>query len=112
MTEKPWFPTIYSDKCNGCKGAFKCADFCSHGVLKVREDKAFVVNPLSCVYGCSACAELCPNDAIAFPPREDAHRSMKKGSLLHKVVCRTCGKEFLTDRQTEYCFDCEDKVKN
>ena len=110
MTKKPWFPTIYSDRCNGCKGAYKCVNFCSHGVLEVRGDKAFVINPLNCIYDCSACADLCPIDAIVFPSREDPYRSIKKEPLLQKVVCKGCEKEFLTDRQTEYCFDCEDKL--
>jgi NAD-dependent dihydropyrimidine dehydrogenase PreA subunit len=112
MTEGPWFPTIDSDQCDGCKGAYKCVKFCPHGVFEVREDKAVLVNPLGCIYGCSACADLCPKDAIIFPQRQDAHRlKRRKQSLLHRVVCRGCGKQFSTDRETEYCFDCEKKLK-
>ena len=111
MSKKPWFPTINSDRCDGCKGAYKCVSFCPHGVLEVREDKAFVVNPLGCVYGCSACASLCPSAAIIFPSRKESYGSIKKESWLHRVICRSCGKEFLTDRETGYCFDCEDKLR-
>jgi CDP-4-dehydro-6-deoxyglucose reductase len=110
MTNKLWFPTIDSDKCDGCKGAYKCVSFCPHDVLEVREEKAFVVDPLGCVYGCSACANLCPNAAIIFPPREESPRAVKKESWLRRVTCRRCGKQFLTDRKTELCFECEEKL--
>ena len=107
MTNRPWFPMIYSDKCDGCKGAYKCVNFCPHGVLEIRDDKVFVVNPSGCIYGCSTCADLCPKDAILFPSREAFYRLSRKQSLLHRVVCKGCGKQFLTDRETEYCFDCD-----
>jgi formate hydrogenlyase subunit 6/NADH:ubiquinone oxidoreductase subunit I len=76
-------------------------------VLEIREDEVSVINPMGCIYGCSACADLCPKDAIIFPWRETDSRSIKKKSLLQRVVCKECGKQFLTDRKTEYCFTCE-----
>jgi len=107
MAGKPWFSMIYSDKCDGCKGAYRCVHFCPHGVPEVRDEKAFVVNPLGCIYGCSACANLYPTDALVFPTRETSSRLIKKESLLYRVICQDCGKKFLTDRETEYCFNCE-----
>jgi len=111
MANRPWFPTIYADQCDGCKGIYKCMHYCPNGVLDVRDDKAFVVNPLGCIYGCSACANLCPKKAIMFPSRAAPYRSIKKKSLLHQVRCKGCGKRFSTNRDTEYCYDCEDKLK-
>ena len=111
MTNRPWFPTIHSDKCDGCKGAYKCVNYCPNGVLEIRDEKAFVISPLSSIYGCSACAGLCPKDAIIFPSKEAVYSSTKKTSLLHGVVCRGCGKRFSTDRDTQYCFDCENQIK-
>jgi NAD-dependent dihydropyrimidine dehydrogenase PreA subunit len=111
MSNRPWFPTIYSDKCDGCKGAYKCVAYCPNAVLEINDDKAYVVNPLGCISGCSACASLCPKDAIIFPLKETAPRSTTKRSLLHRAVCRNCGKRFTTDRDVEYCFDCENKVE-
>jgi CDP-4-dehydro-6-deoxyglucose reductase len=108
---EPWFPIIYDDKCNGCNGAYRCVNFCEHGVLEIKDNKAYVTNPLNCIYGCSACESLCPNDAIKFPPRGTSFTSTKKDSLLHKVLCEGCGKEFLTDRETKFCFDCEEKLE-
>jgi len=109
--KEPWFPTIYSDECDGCNGGYKCVTYCPNAVLEIRDDKAFVVNPLSCIYGCSACASLCPKDAIMFPLKETTPNSTSKRSLFHRVVCRGCGKRFTTDRDVEYCFDCENKVE-
>jgi len=111
MSENPWFPIIYSEKCDGCKGTYKCVNFCPHGVLEVREGKAFVANPLGCVSSCSVCAGFCPSNAIIFPSKEESFRSIKKESWLHKVTCKSCGKEFLTDRETEYCFDCKNRLR-
>lgn len=107
MTNRPWFPTIYSDKCDCCEGVYKCVHFCPHGVLEIKDDQVFVVNPLRCIVGCSACASLCPKDAIMFPSQAEISRSTKTKSLLHSVICQECGKLFSTDRETEYCFDCE-----
>ncbi len=107
MPSRPWFPTIYLDKCDRCNGTYKCVNFCPHEVLEVKEDKISVVNPLECIYGCSACADLCPKNAISFPSQEASFGLIKKKSLLHRVVCKRCGKKFLTDRETEYCFNCD-----
>lgn len=32
-----------------------------------------------------------------------------KKSALKELVCKNCGKVFKTNRNTEYCFDCEKK---
>ena len=39
-----------------------------------------------------------------------ASQPVKKSSL-KKVTCADCGKVFGSDRETEYCFDCEAKRK-
>jgi|Deesub1362B_J571_1020462.scaffolds.fasta_scaffold00110_49 hypothetical protein len=36
----------------------------------------------------------------------------KYRSSLKKVRCKDCGKEFLTDLEKKYCFDCEKKLKD
>ncbi|UCH37933.1 MAG: 4Fe-4S dicluster domain-containing protein [Candidatus Bathyarchaeota archaeon] len=111
MPNRPWFPTIHSDKCDGCKGLFKCVNFCPHGVLERKNGNVVVVNPLDCIDGCSACAEFCPEAAILFPSKAASSKSKAKPSLLHQVICRSCGKRFSTDRQIECCFDCEDRMR-
>ena len=104
---KPWFPTIMMDKCDGCQDTYKCVNFCPHDVLEVKKGKASVVNPLKCILRCSTCATLCPTDAIMFPSTDTLSKSISKKSWLHRVICIECGKQFLTDRNTKYCFRCE-----
>jgi NAD-dependent dihydropyrimidine dehydrogenase PreA subunit len=72
-----WFPTIDYDKCIGC---LTCVNFCHNGVYEVQENpsKPKVVNPYNCVVGCSACASLCPNEAINFPSREELIAALKE----------------------------------
>lgn len=64
----PWFPTLDESNCDGCD---RCLEFCSHGVFSKRENgKVFVAEPFDCVVGCDACARLCSQKAITFPPRK------------------------------------------
>ena len=112
MTNRPWFPTIFLDKCDCCNGTYKCVNFCPHKVLEIREDKVAVVNPLGCIYACTSCANLCPKDAIIFPSRSTISRTIKKKSSLNRVICKVCGNRFLSNRDIEYCFDCENLKRN
>ena len=63
----PWYPTVYEEKCDGCK---KCYDICPQKVFYWDEkiNKPKMINPFACVVGCSGCAEVCKLNAICFPP--------------------------------------------
>jgi ribosomal protein S27E len=37
----------------------------------------------------------------------DMARAHKAGSSLIRVKCRGCGKEFITNVETDLCFDCK-----
>ena len=64
--EIPWFPTIDSEKCIGCR---ECITICKNGVLAFDEtsQKSNVIKPYNCVVECRTCARLCPAAAISFP---------------------------------------------
>lgn len=64
----PWFPTIAEDLCDGCG---RCLEFCSYGVFAPTDSGGAVevVELFNCVVSCEACARLCPQQAIVFPPR-------------------------------------------
>ncbi len=63
----PWYPTIDSSKCVGCR---KCFEFCSHRVYGWNEETNTpkVIEPFQCVVGCSSCSHQCEEGAITFPP--------------------------------------------
>ncbi|MCW4039736.1 MAG: ferredoxin family protein, partial [Candidatus Bathyarchaeota archaeon] len=107
----PWFPTINTDQCDTCQHQFRCVTFCPHNVYEVRAHTVVVAHPLNCIYRCSSCANICPRDAIIFPSTTSTLKSLRKPSLLHRVVCKDCGKRFMTSRNTEHCFDCEARIK-
>jgi len=63
----PWFPTVDTLKCVGCK---ECFNFCSQKVYAWDEtnNRTTVAQPFKCVVGCNTCAGLCKEGAIMFPP--------------------------------------------
>jgi NAD-dependent dihydropyrimidine dehydrogenase PreA subunit len=66
----PWYPTVDADVCIGDR---QCVEFCKNGVFEWDEDRnrPVVMNPFNCVVGCSACANICPVDAIRFPSLQE-----------------------------------------
>jgi len=72
----PWYPRIDFDKCIGCQS---CFNFCKNGVYKWDEaqSRPVIAEPMRCVVGCSSCSRLCPEEAIAFPTREELKRILE-----------------------------------
>ncbi|MDZ7262119.1 MAG: ferredoxin family protein, partial [candidate division KSB1 bacterium] len=62
----PWYPTIDTEMCVGDQ---ECMEFCKNEVFEWDEENSHpnVKNPYNCVVGCSACAQICPANAISFP---------------------------------------------
>jgi NAD-dependent dihydropyrimidine dehydrogenase PreA subunit len=73
----PWFPTIDPDLCIGDQD---CVNLCKNDVLAFDEDsfKVSVIKPNNCVVGCSACAQICPQEAIKFPEKEGFRATLRK----------------------------------
>ncbi len=65
----PWFPTVYEEKCTGCK---KCFLMCPTKVFlwDDKTEKPKVIKPLNCVVGCTGCAQICEPQAISFPSKK------------------------------------------
>ncbi|HLN46355.1 MAG TPA: hypothetical protein VK209_11675 [Candidatus Sulfotelmatobacter sp.] len=116
-SDEPWFPTIYSDKCDGCTktGKPRCIEFCPNNVFSFKDGKVEVINPAKCggnnnTFHCSACAPLCPKKAIVFPSNLSSSSSPREAGskdLLRKITCDTCGKIYWTNSSRNVCFDCE-----
>jgi len=109
----PWYPTIFPEKCDGCApfGKPRCVDYCPNGVFAFKDGKAIVANPHKCVNGCIACEPICHKKAISFPRAHTALTPVKPGDkgLLRKTTCIKCGKTFWTNRENDFCMDCESK---
>lgn len=74
----PWFPRLDEEKCVGCGG---CFNFCKNGVYRWDEEnnRPQVVAPYNCVVGCSACANLCEQEAIVFPSMAEIRKAVASG---------------------------------
>jgi 2-oxoglutarate ferredoxin oxidoreductase subunit delta len=46
-----------------CKGCGICAEFCPNKVIEIKNDKAFLAYPDSCIF-CGQCELRCPDNAI------------------------------------------------
>ena len=70
---KPWYPTIFAEKCNGCG---QCVPVCPNHVLgwDLEHTKVLVLEPYECAVGCELCAKACPTGAISMPPRSMLHQ--------------------------------------
>jgi len=58
-----WFPRIDPELCTQCG---ICAEFCHQDVFST-DERIEVVNPYSCIVGCTGCLSQCPAGAISFP---------------------------------------------
>jgi MinD superfamily P-loop ATPase len=66
-----WGPTIDAELCDACR---TCSDFCHNGVFGATDGRVWVAEKTNCVLGCSHCATLCPQGAIAFPSVQELKR--------------------------------------
>jgi len=72
-----WQPEIDTDVCIGDR---QCVDFCKNEVFEWDEvnSRPIVKQPLNCVLGCTACADICPVQAIRFPSTDGLRIQMRK----------------------------------
>jgi ferredoxin len=80
--EIPWFPEVDDDACIGCQLCFLT---CGRDVYEVQEGVAVAVEPMSCMVGCSTCANVCPTGAITFPPLDAVWKLERERQIFRTV---------------------------
>jgi len=69
--------TLDEAKCCGCT---MCVSVCPHGVFRVENRKARIVDRDACME-CGACARNCPNEALAVASGTGCARAVLIGAL-------------------------------
>ena len=77
-----WSPTIDLNKCVKCGMCMNCGK----QVYTWTKEGPVVENPLSCLVGCTTCANLCQGEAISFPDKKVLRALYKKEHLWAKVT--------------------------
>lgn len=76
-----WGPTLDAAKCIGC-------GMCMHCGAKVYDwvnKKPKVARYDKCMTGCRTCMNLCPTNAITFPPLADVKTYMEKEGIYDRI---------------------------
>lgn len=76
-----WGPTVDAAKCIGC-------GMCMHCGAKVYDwvdKKPKVARFDKCMTGCRTCMNLCPTNAITFPPLADVKEYMEKEGIYDRI---------------------------
>jgi len=96
---KPWYPTLFAEKCNGCG---ECLPVCPNGVLgwNPEHTKVLVLEPYECAPGCDKCARACAPQAIIMPPRAALYQRME-GSGSGGGACGVCSAQDCTACEKE-----------
>ncbi len=82
--EIEWYPKIDYEKCIGCG---TCYVICKGRVVydwDFKNMRPIVARPYNCMVGCSTCANLCPAEAIMFPPKEKLIEIRNKAQVVLK----------------------------
>jgi NAD-dependent dihydropyrimidine dehydrogenase PreA subunit len=83
-SEVPWFPTVNVDLCSGCRS---CIDTCPADVYDWDDGTGhpIVARPYQCVVYCMGCAKSCPEEAIAFPNKDEVVELVKQLRVRYAV---------------------------
>jgi len=86
---KPWYPTLFAEKCNGCG---ECLPVCPNGVLGWNPEHTvvLVLEPYECAPGCEKCARACLPQAIIMPPRAVLYQRPGGSSADSPGACARC----------------------
>jgi len=98
-----WNPTIDENACIGCG---TCVTGCSRHVYRFdfEKNKSVVYDPLNCPVGCTTCANICPANAISFPPLETVESLISQATVHHAI------EDDLIERKEELAMPTEEHL--
>ena len=76
-----WGPTVDYDFCIGCGMCMHCG----RNVYDWKDGLPHVARYDRCMPGCRTCMNLCPVDAITFPPLEDVKAYLEKEKIYDRI---------------------------
>jgi NAD-dependent dihydropyrimidine dehydrogenase PreA subunit len=105
-------PTVDEGACIACE---LCYVTCGRNVYELHEPHAVAIDPMNCAVGCSTCANICPTNAIAFPPldavwklererqnfrtvRKEAHRKHERNEAIKAREAAQAAQEHISRR--------------
>ncbi len=79
--EIDWYPAVEPELCIGCG---ICVMICGRGVFRFDYERnlSIVANPSNCVVGCTTCMNVCPQQAISFPPISYLRKLIKGNKII------------------------------
>ena len=80
-----WFPRIDYELCIKCGLCYITCARCVYD-WDFNESKPVVARPYNCLVGCCTCANLCPRDAISFPPIGYLRKNRDKARAVAKSL--------------------------
>lgn len=90
------------EDCSLCEA---CFHVCPSAVFVIKE-KRLTIDENRCS-GCQLCRDVCQNKAIFI--QEKPQQRKPKEYQLYKIDCTTCGSSFLSWKETNKCFVCNQK---
>ncbi|MGB9553858.1 MAG: FAD-binding oxidoreductase [bacterium] len=110
-----WNPTVDENACIGCG---TCVTGCSRLVYRFdfEKNKSVVYDPLNCLVGCTTCANICPANAISFPPLETVESLISQSTVHHAIEDNLIARKDelaqpLEERLRRYRFVVETKIQ-
>mgnify|MGYP005857683747 CR=1 FL=1 len=101
--EIPWRPTVDAAACIGCQ---LCYVTCGRGVYEMKDGVALEVAPMECAVGCSTCGNICPTNAISFPPLDAVWKLERE-----RQIFKTVKKEALKKHEREDTLKAREAVQ-
>ncbi|MGC9000930.1 MAG: FAD-binding oxidoreductase [Caldisericum sp.] len=84
--------------------------------FEFEKNKSVVYDPLNCLVGCTTCANICPANAISFPPLETVESLLSQATVHHAIEDDLIGRKEelakpLEEHLNKYKFIVDKKIQ-